>query len=77
MNDSQTFGAMVDGLEMISDLLTRYTIFEHLYLQEASIGQIENPLKEQLTQAITRLYISILKYLSNARRYYDRRTAGM
>lgn len=68
---------MVDGLEMITDLLTRYTIFEHLYLQEAMIGQIENSLKEQLTQAITRLYISILKYLSNARQYYDRRTAGI
>jgi hypothetical protein len=76
VNDSQTFGAMVDGIELVSNLITRYTIFETLYLRPTIVCENEDELKGQLTQAIIKLYIAVLKYLSKARRYYSRRTAG-
>jgi hypothetical protein len=68
VNDIQTYGAMIEGLELVSSLITRCAMIEWLYLQEDSAG------KEQLVESITRLYIAILVYLAKARRYYDRRT---
>jgi hypothetical protein len=76
VNDGQTFGAMVDGIELVSNLITRYKIFEALYLQPTTGLENEDLLKEQLTKAIIRLYIAVLKYLSKARRYYGHGTAG-
>lgn len=70
VNDSQTFGAMAQGVEYISNLIARYAIVEQLYLQKASAA------KHQLTQAVTKLYAAVLKYLSKARRFYDRNLAG-
>jgi hypothetical protein len=67
---------MVEGMELVSNFITRYTIFEKLYLRTVRRWETDAVLKDQLTQAIVKLYIAILKYLSNARRYYDRRTAG-
>jgi hypothetical protein len=78
VRDIQTFGAMMEGMEFVSNLVTRYAIFEKLYLQTTT-GEGSEPelrTKGQLTQAIIKLYISILNYLSSARRYYDRHTAG-
>jgi hypothetical protein len=70
VNDSQTFGAMAQGVEFISNLIARYAIVEHLYLQKPSAA------KHQLTQAITKLYVGVLKYLLKSRRFYDRSLAG-
>jgi hypothetical protein len=70
VNDTQVYGAMIEGLELVSSLVTRYSIIEGLYLQGTSVE------KEQLADSITRLYTAILVYLSKARRYYDRRTGG-
>ena len=70
VNDIETYGAMIEGLELVSNLITRYAMIEWLYLQEDSAG------KEQLVEAVTRLYTAILVYLAKARRYYDRRTGG-
>jgi hypothetical protein len=69
-NDSQTFGAMAEGVELVSNLITRYTIVEKLYLQRPSAA------KDQLTQAILRLYSTVLIYLSKAKSYYQRNTFG-
>jgi hypothetical protein len=76
VNDSQTFGGMVDGIELVSNLITRCTIFETLYLQPKIVCENEDELKEQLMQALIKLYIAVLKYLSKARRYYGHGTAG-
>jgi hypothetical protein len=70
VNDSQTFGAMAEGVELVSNLITRYTIVEQLYLQKPSAA------KDQLTQAILRLYSTVLIYLSKAKSYYQRNTFG-
>jgi hypothetical protein len=68
---------MVDGVELVSNIITRYTIFEELYLRPTIVWENADDLKGQLTQAIIKLYIAVLKYLSRARRYLGRGTAGI
>ena len=70
LNDAETFGAMIVGLEHISNLITRYAAFENLYLHRASA------VKSQLTESVIKLYASILIYLSKASRYYNLNTCG-
>jgi hypothetical protein len=70
VNDSQTFGAMAQGVEFVSNLITRYAIIEHLYLQRPSAAG------HQLIQAIIKLYAAVLKYLLKARRFYDQNFAS-
>jgi hypothetical protein len=71
LSDTETFGAMIVGLEYISNVITRYATFENLYLNR------DSALKDQLAESIVRLYATILIYLSKASRYYDRKTGGM
>src|SRR2546421_4749151 len=70
VNDTQTYGAMIDGLELVSRHVARYALVEELYLQGTSVE------KDHLADLITRVYTSILVYLVKARRYYDRATGG-
>ncbi|MCJ1378529.1 hypothetical protein MMC17_001628 [Xylographa soralifera] len=70
VNDSQTFGAMAEGIELVSNLITRYTIVECLYLRKPSMA------KSQLTQALLEVYSAVLVYLSKAKRFYERSTPG-
>jgi hypothetical protein len=70
VNDSQTFGAMAEGVEFVSNLITRHVIIEHLYLQRPSAA------KHQLEQAIIKLYTAVLEYLLKAKRFYSQSTAG-
>src|SRR5436190_20995629 len=72
VNDVQIFGAMVEGMELVSNLITRSTILEKLYLH-ATAGT-NSTAKDQLVKAILELYIAVLRYLSKARHYYDRKT---
>ncbi|OCK92067.1 uncharacterized protein K441DRAFT_615385, partial [Cenococcum geophilum 1.58] len=69
VNDVQTFGAMAEGVEFVSNLITRSAIIEALYLQGLTAAM------HQLTQAIIKLYTAILQYILKARRFYDRSTA--
>ncbi|KAI9853467.1 MAG: hypothetical protein M1824_001230 [Vezdaea acicularis] len=70
VNDSQIFGAMVDGVERVANVITKHAIVEKLYLQE-------NPIiiGDQLSQSIVKLYSAILAYLSEAKRYYSQNSA--
>jgi len=70
VNDSQTYGAMIEGLELVSRHVARYALVEDLYLQGTSVE------KDHLADLITRVYTSILVYLVKARRYYERGTGG-
>jgi hypothetical protein len=70
VNDSQTYGAMIEGLELVSSLIARYAKVEDLYLSGTSAQE------NQLSDSVIRLYAAILVYLSKASRYYDRRTPG-
>jgi hypothetical protein len=70
VNHSETYGAMVEGVEMVSRLVARFAKVEELYLQGVSAQ------REQLEQCIIELYVAILIYLLRAREYYNRTTAG-
>ena len=72
VNDIQTFGAMVGGIELVSNLITRYAILEKLYLR-SSIGT-RSVAQNQFEKAILELYTAVLKYLSKSRHYYDLKT---
>ena len=54
VNDLQTFGAMAEGVEVISSLITRYSIVEMLYLHE------DSPAKDQLADSIVVLCVRLL-----------------
>lgn len=71
MNDNQVFGAMAEGLERVSKLVTEYAIVEALYLSERYLAM------DHLTEAIVRLYSAILVYFSKACRFYSKSTLGM
>jgi hypothetical protein len=70
VNDAQTFGAMAEGVEFISNRITRYAIIEELYMRQDSTA------RHHLKQAIIKLYTAILQYLFKAKHYYERSTAG-
>jgi hypothetical protein len=74
VNDVQTFGAMVEGIELVSNLITRSTILERLYLQTTE--GMKAAARDQLLKAILGLHTAVLQYLSKARRYYSRNTIG-
>ena len=63
---------MVEGVEHVSNLITRYAIIEKLYLRTNATEAAD----DQLKQAIVKLYSAVLEYLSKAARYYNRNTAG-
>lgn len=62
---------MYDGIEMITNLIGRYAIFEDLYLQGTSKAS------DLLKQAIVKLYASALTYLAEAMRYFGQNTASV
>jgi hypothetical protein len=62
VNDNQTFGAMVEGMELVSNLITRHAIFEKLYLRTATGSEEEAERKKQLAQALLKLYTAVLVY---------------
>ena len=70
VNDSETYGAITEGVQIVSRLVTQYAKVEELYLHGVSVQ------RDQLEQSITELYVSILIYLLRAREYYNRPTAG-
>ena len=71
VNDSEIFGAMMEGIEHASHLIARYAIFESLYLHTSSAA------KEQLMQHLIKLYAAIMRYLVKAGRYYGQGSAGV
>ncbi len=73
VNDVQTFGAMADGIEMITQLITRYALFETVYLKHDEDTEVRDIIKPPLVK----LYAAVLRYLSKAKQYYDRSASGM
>ncbi|MCJ1464093.1 hypothetical protein MMC07_002705 [Pseudocyphellaria aurata] len=72
INESQTFGSMLEGVEEVSNLISRYAILELLYLQQ-------NPpmtagIKDQFSISLVRLYTAVLLYLCRASQYYTQNT---
>ena len=54
---------------MIARMISRYTIFEDVYLHRASKAT------QELHEALVRLYTTILLYLSKAKQYFDQNSA--
>ncbi|KAK2765322.1 hypothetical protein FQN54_008166 [Arachnomyces sp. PD_36] len=65
-NDSQIFGAMIEGLETVASLISRYSLFEAVYLR------IKSPTTDRLRNSIVVLYAAILVFLGKALRYYSK-----
>jgi len=65
------YGATIEGLETISCLITRYAIFENLYMQHNTAA------RDQLKAALTSLYAEVLRFLGKATKYFNTSTMGM
>ncbi|THY03737.1 hypothetical protein D6D02_08094 [Aureobasidium pullulans] len=70
INDAKTFDAMIEGLEIISRVVTRYGLVEILYMKGTSDAQ------KQLREQLIVLYAAVLRYLCKARRFYSHNTAA-
>lgn len=65
VNDKKAFGEMVENLETVSHLITRYAILEELYLQRYSAA------RDKLEDVVVHLYVEILTFLAKARQYFQ------
>ena len=70
VSDKQVFGATVEGLETISHLISRYAIFEDLYMQR------NTAVSSELEAMLTGLYADVLVFLAKAKKYFQTSTAG-
>ncbi|KAF7509247.1 hypothetical protein GJ744_008141 [Endocarpon pusillum] len=64
-NDIAVFSHVSEAVESISGLITRYTVFENLYLHEDCKST------PKLYDSICELYTAILRYLSKAKAYFS------
>ena len=64
VNDKKVFGEMIENLEAVSHLITRYAILEELYLQQNSTA------RDKLEEMVVHLYAEILTFLAKARKYF-------
>ncbi|KAM3075671.1 hypothetical protein ACMFMG_007803 [Clarireedia jacksonii] len=74
VNDSQTFGAMCEGIESISNLISRCATIELRYL--GCNVNLTSTVKNQLETSLVRLYSAVLTFLSQAKQYYSQNTAA-
>ena len=65
VNDKRALGEMIENLEAVSQLITRYAILEDLYLQRSSAA------RDKLEDMVVRLYAGILTFLASARKYFQ------
>lgn len=68
VNDRRVFGEMVESLETVSHIITRYAILEELYLCRNSAA------RDKLEDMVVRLYAEILTFLAKAKKYFQRST---
>ena len=65
VNDFANFAFVLEGAASIAEMISRYAIFEELYLQSASSAA------NQLKGALVQLYAATMIYLSKAKSYFD------
>ena len=61
---------MLEGIEFVLNMITRYEVVERLYLRTGSSVQVA------MNAAVIQLYTSILEYLLEARKYFTQRFAA-
>jgi len=59
---------VVEGVETISRMISRYAIFEDIYLRRPSMAT------EELQDALIGLYAAVLLYLSRAKSFFEQST---
>ena len=64
INTTKTYGSLVDGIECVSRIISRYTQIERTYIRGAS------KLQDDLAPSLVKLYTSTLKYLVAADEYF-------
>ncbi|KAF4546202.1 uncharacterized protein LTHEOB_4199 [Lasiodiplodia theobromae] len=79
-NESQTFGRMLEGVEHVSFLITRYALVEHAYFSpsggtDALMDHLSGDEKSSLKGDMVMMYSSILTFLAKASAYYSERIA--
>lgn len=72
INDIQTFAAIAEALETVARLISRYSIFETMYLPP--VGQELTTAQSKLCEALVLLYSDCLRYLGEIAKYYERST---
>lgn len=80
-NESQTFGRMLEGVEHVSFLVTRYALVEYAYFSpsrgsNALMDHLSGDEISSLKRDMVMLYSSILKFLAKASAYYSGKTAS-
>ena len=69
LSDAQIFGAMAEGVETVSRLISRYAMFEAAYQHRS--GQTLSLAQQKLSEALIVLYATTLTYLAKAGPYYQ------
>jgi hypothetical protein len=69
ISDKHAYGSTVEGLEMVSHMITRYAIFENTYAQRTTGASSE------LEEALTELYAEILTFIAKSKKYFQTSTA--
>ncbi|KAG4437473.1 hypothetical protein IFR05_007028 [Cadophora sp. M221] len=68
INDIQTNGAMLEGMELTFNLIAKSEVIERLYLRRVST------LQAPLDKSLVALYTSILEFLLESHRYFGQKT---
>lgn len=68
INDIQNNAAILEGLELVMNLIAKYETIEMLYLRSPSSAKLA------LEDNILKLYITILNYLLRAHRHFSQKT---
>ncbi|KAH0537657.1 hypothetical protein FGG08_005570 [Glutinoglossum americanum] len=69
VNDVQKFAVVLEGVEVISNLLVQYDIYTTLYLHDKAKAT------DEMRRCMVELYMSVLSFLAKAKRYYMQSTA--
>jgi hypothetical protein len=67
--DNEAFAAMVEGLEKATKVISRYSVFEAVYLKSETAGT------HQLRTSLVALYASVLTFLGESYRHFAKNTA--
>lgn len=70
LSDQHVFASKVEGLETCSHLITRYAVFEAMYLTRTSA------IRTELETKLIGLYTEILRYLAKTKQYFGTATRG-
>ena len=75
MQEHDSHNEIFEGVEYISNLITRYTIIETLYMTPYRTPDFLA--SQQLKNSVVSLYAAVLKYFSDSSKFYGHQFIGM